>query len=651
MLYSIFFWGLKTQRGLWLMKRVINLFNLHNIMSILQDKVIKILEESIGEDNILIESPPDSKLGDFAIPCFQFAKKYKKSPNEIAKELSQKINDSFIEKVEIVGPYLNVFVNKEKAFELFFKQRQIPKKQKEKIIIEYMNANPNKPLHIGQARNIAIGDTFTRILRHEGFNVDAINYGDDSGVNVGYNIVGHLYYDFPLESNKKFDHYCGEIYTKMRSRDDDSKFKELLTKTLLSIEKEDKEILKIQQDYTKKCAIAQFESCWKLNSFFNLVNWETDILHLKLFEEAFEKLKKQGHILFSKEGNSKNCWILDLSSYDEFKGMENPYQVLVKSDGVATYVAKDIAYAMWKLGFLKKDFHYKKFVKQPNKDYIYSTSSNPKDNEDNSFGNYDKSFAVIDNRQSHAQNVVKKALSLSGYLDSTKEYHHLSYGVVYLTPKTLESFGFNLSDDEKQEKRLPFSSRKGWFVTIDETFDLLKKKAFEESKKRNTDKGNDWLNDVAEKVALGAMRFYLLRTDISQDITFDIDEALDMKGDTGMYVLYTYARINSIFEKEDFQNNPKINYCLLNEDLEFEMIKELMNKDKIIIQSYQNLAPNLLCNYLLKLCQLFNSYYAKTHILKSEPKTKIARLTLLNKLRDEFKEIMNLIGMKEIERV
>src|SRR5690606_5130328 len=233
-----------------------------------------------------------------------------------------------------------------------------------------------------------------------------------------------------------------------------------------------------------------------------------------------------------------------------------------------------------------------------------------------------------------------------GYLDSSKEYHHLSYGVVYLTPKTLENFGFKLSDDEKQEKRLPFSSRKGWFVTIDDTFELLKKKAYEESKTRNADKDDVWLNNVAEKVALGAMRFYLLRTDINQDITFDIDEALDMKGDTGMYVLYTYARINSIFEKEEFKNNQEIDYNLLNEDLEFEIIKELMNKDKVIMQSYVNLAPNLLCNFLLKLCQLFNSYYAKTHILKSEPKTKIARIMLLNKLREEFKEILNLIGMK-----
>lgn len=646
-------------------------------MQKIKEKIIDILSEQLNLDDLILEIPPQSEMGDLALPCHQFSKSLKKSPTEIAQDFSTKINHSLITKTEVAGPYLNIFLNRVEFARSVFEENGKRENKNEKaspvglwprVSVEYLSANPNKPLHIGQARNICIGDSMIRMSKFLGYQTDAINYGDDSGVNVGYNIVGHLYYGYPLETELKFDHYCGKIYTEIRQKEEDVQFKEKLTETLLAIEKKsDLKISALHKDYTQKCAIAQFESCWKMNVFFDLINWETDILHLDLFDSVFEKLKASGFVKYAEEGEAKGCWILDLSQEEEFKGMERPYQILVKSDGVATYVAKDIAYAIWKLGFLDKNFFYKKLIKQPNNQVIFTTTSEEKDSEKKDFGNYHKSFAVIDNRQSHAQNVVKKALEILGYLKQGRDYHHLSYGVVYLTPKTLLDFGFTLSDEEKSEKRLPFSSRKGWFITIDETFEILKKKAKQECLMRNEDKDLKWIDDTTEKIALGAMRYYLLKTDISQDIVFDIDSALDLRGDTGMYILYTYARISSIFEKSNFschsrvmpkadpplaeKRNLDLDYSLLQENLEWEIIKEISKKEEVIENAFNNLTPNIVCGYLFNLCQLFNTYYAQASIIKSEDSLKIARLNLLAKLQSTLKETMNLIGMIEIDKV
>jgi len=157
-----------------------------------------------------------------------------------------------------------------------------------------MSANPNKPLHIGQARNICVGDSMRRIYEYLKYDVTSCDYGDDSGVNVGYNIVGHLYYDIPVETEKKFDHYCGEIYSKMRMFEEDPVFMKHLSETLLKIEEDtDPEIKKLHQKYTQDCTQQQMVSCRRMGAYFELVAWETNILHLKFFAEAINILKEK----------------------------------------------------------------------------------------------------------------------------------------------------------------------------------------------------------------------------------------------------------------------------------------------------------------------------------------------------------------------
>lgn len=607
----------------------------------------------------LIEIPPENIWGDLAFPCFQFSKTLKKSPNIVAQDFAKEISSPFFEKFEAVGPYINAYINKETFIsDVYTTEDPTPAdrdNQDTKVLVEYMSANPNKPLHIGQARNVCVGDSIRKIFHYLGYQTHASNYGDDSGVNVWYNIVGHLHYGLPITTDKKFDHYCGEIYTKMREKDEDPEFKKLLSETLIKIEEgKDPDVYKIHQEYTKKCALEQIKTCRRMNASFDTINRETDILHMKFFAEAMDLLKEKWYVRYVEEWEATGCRIIDLSTLPEYEKEEKKYQILIKSDGVATYTAKDIAFALWKLGYLTKDFLYKAFTHENDWNIIYTTTGEATGEIKEKFWNYNIAITVIDNRQLHPQEVVKSSLKLLWYLNKNKEYTPLGYGVVYLTPKTLLNFGYELTEEEKQEKRLPFASRKWWTVTIDEMLHMIHEKAYRETKERNPEKDAEWLDDVSEKIAIGSLRFFLIKSDISKDIVFDVDEALDMQWESWAYILYTWARIQSLI---DNNTSPVINLSakeiskLLTEPEEFALIKKIAERNEIIVTTKDELAPHLVCRYLLDISKLVNSYYANIKILKSEDPLKSARISLLKKTLERMKTAMELIGMSFLERM
>lgn len=607
----------------------------------------------------MIELPPNTELGDLAFPCFTLAKTLKKAPqvlaSEIVWELVSKLPDQFT-KIHAVWPYVNVFLNSSEYVQAVLTQVPNPHSlipENRKILLEYMSGNPNKPLHVGHARNVCIGDTLRRSFETAWYDIQTSHYGDDSWVNVGYNIVGHLYYGLPLETDKKFDHYCGEIYLQMRSKDEDPEFKEKLSKTLHAIENNsDPEIMKLHKEYVKKCTIEQLKSCRRVGSSFNMINWETDILHLDLFAEAIGILKERGHVVFANEGDAKGCWIVDLSSIPLYQKEEKQYAILVKSDGVATYVAKDIAFAMRKLGYLEKRFNFYSFVDQPNWSTVYSTTSDESIAEDVFFGDYNQAITIIDNRQIPAQTVVKSSLELLWLLNEEKQYTPLGYGVVYLTPNTLSKWWFELSDEEKAMARLPFASRKWRTVTMDAMLDLLRERAYEETKKRNESVSEDLLQQTAESIAVSSFRFFLTRTDIMKDITFDIDEVLDMEWETGAYVLYTNARIKAVIAKsEQWMVHSKNDISLLNHPLEIQLVKKIDELSSVVNEVIAGLAPHLLNRYLISACQLFNTYYNDVNVSKSEDAIKSARVFLLQQFGNTLEKAMGLLGMKSVERM
>ena len=627
-----------------------------------KERFATLLDEKLqlGVDEIIniIEIPPENIPGDLAFPCFQLSKVLKRAPAMIAEDLKNQLSSLYFSSFEVIGPYVNAHINRGLFIsDVFANEESLPATHDNhttKVLIEYMSANPNKPLHIGQARNICIWDTMRRIYSQLGYETHTSNYGDDSGVNVGYNIVGHLYYGIPITSEKKFDHYCGEIYTQMRAKDEDPEFKKLLSETLLKIEEgKDPDIYSIHQEYTKECATEQIKTCWRMGASFDIINWETDILHMKFFAEAIDLLKDKWFVKYTDEWDAAGCRIIDLSSLPEYENAEKQYQILIKSDGVATYVAKDIAFAMWKLGYLTKDFFYKEFAQEPNWNMIYSTTTTGWESKEK-FGNYNIAVTVIDNRQLPPQEVVKSSLKLLGYLNKNKEYIPLWYGVVYLTPSTLLSFGYELTEEEKAEKRLPFASRKGRTVTIDEMLQMLHEKAYRETKERNAEKDAERLDDVSEKIAVWSLRFFLIKSDITKDITFDTNEVLDMQWETWAYILYTWARLQSVVDSIEWGieiKTPEELWSLLKEPEEFELLKKIAERENIIIEAKEEHAPHLICRYLLDICRLANSYYANVKIRVAEEDIKSARIHLLEKTILTIKKGMTTIGMEFIERM
>jgi arginyl-tRNA synthetase len=633
----------------------------------------------------MIEMPPNPEMGDLAFPCFTLAKTLKKAPQVLASEIVSQIDSNLgvqFSKVHAVGPYVNMFVHKNAYVkEVLEHDRDVSLRSTwqetsvtwldlrstwqewnivwnaGKILLEYMSGNPNKPLHVGHARNVCIGDTLRRTYLAAWYTIETSHYGDDSWVNVWYNIVGHLYYGLPLESDKKFDHYCGDVYLHMRAKDEDPEFKEKLSKTLHAVEHDsDPAITKLHKEYVKKCTIEQLKSCWRVGASFTMINWETDILHLNLFAEAIEILKQKWHVVFAEDGDAKGCWIIDLSSLPLYQKEEKQYAILVKSDWVATYVAKDIAFAMRKLGYLKKDFFFHEFVTQPAWWVVYSTTSDEHKHEDIHFSWYNNAITIIDNRQIPAQMVVKSSLELLGLLTPEKQYTPLWYGVVYLTPNTLLKWWFELSDEEKGMARLPFASRKWRTVTMDSMLDLLFARAYEETKKRNADVNDEQLQLTAESIAISSFRFFLTKTDIMKDITFDIDEVLDMEGETWAYVLYTNARIKAVLAKSketSLQDSLTVenNLSLLVHPLEIQLVKKIDELSSVIQETLKGLAPHLLNRYLISASQLFNTYYNEVNVSKSEAAEKSARVFLLERFGATLEKAMWLLGMKPVERM
>lgn len=605
----------------------------------------------------LIEIPPENIPGDLAFPCFQLAKQAKKSPHLLAQEFAEQFSSPSFTRFEAVGGYLNAHINKTDFITDFFASNNstishFTNSTSTKVLIEYMSANPNKPLHIGQARNVCVGDSIRRIYEYLGYTPTTCDYGDDSGVNIWYNIVGHLYYDIPVTTQKKFDHYCGEIYEKMRGLSEDPIFMQRLTETLLKIEEAtDPEINILHQKYTQDCTQQQMVSCRRMGAYFDLVVWETHILHLKFFAEAMNILKAKWFVKFADEGDAKWCRILDLSSLPEYAKEEKQYQIMIKSDGLATYVAKDIALAMRKLGYMTKDFWYEQSREDPRGVKMYTTSTDTAQGKNHGFWNYDEAVTVIDYRQIPPQNIVASALKLLWHIQWEKKYLPLGYGIVFLTPQTLLNMKFKLSEEEKLEKRLPFASRKWRTVTIDDMLDMLHAKAYAETKERNPEKDDGRLDTVAEAMAISALRFFLIRGDISKDIVFDLDEAMDMQGETWAYILYTGARIQSIIDSALMVDSEKVDYSLLQEEEEFSLIKKISTLDEVIWKAKEELAPHYIAKYCFDLAQWVNSYYAHIKILVDDQATRMARIALLKKIRETLEKWMNLIWMKFLERM
>ena len=614
----------------------------------IRNKTTEILDaKNYGPVKFSVES---AKPGFGDITCnvpFLLSKQLKKSPQEISAELSKMYNFDDMPQIKNVeshaSGYLNFSIDYTKFNDLVISLSlqenygALEFGNNEKIVVEHTSVNPNKALHVGHIRNIILGDVVSKILKKANYDVRVLNYVDDSGLQVADIIVGFTELGFSQESpnNEKFDHYCGDtVYVKTTEKyESDKELEGKRHEILKQIEDSSSEISKIAQTITRKVLNEQLKTVWNLGVFYDCLNFESQIIHSKLWEQIFEKLKTDNQITYEDTGDNAGCWVIPAAGEDD--------KILVRSNGVATYIAKDIPYAAWKLGLIDDPFSYKIHSTQKNSQKLYETTLDG-DNKLNFSGS--KVITVIDNRQIRLQKIV------SGLMTKFKEegaYTHLGYESVTLSADTVKSLGLSTDGESMQ-----MSGRKGLYVNADTVLEILTKRVYDESKSRNETLSESELQNIANIVAVGTIRYEMIKPDLDKIITFDLKNSLRLEGDTCSYIQYSYARASRILEKTDIKPNFDSGSELLSSEYETNLIKKIAMFDVHVNDSVNNLSPKVIAKYSYELAVTFSSFYEHVKVLASEtPELLNARLCLIVSFQKTLKASLDLLGIDAPERM
>src|SRR5271156_6510952 len=530
--------------------------------------------------NLVVEQPPSITLGELALPvAFELAKRLRKAPRAIATELAAELTAALPElegvtSVEIAGAgYLNIRLNRTAAV------RRIAADQHAHIggpgfrLVEHTSINPNKAAHIGHLRNAVLGDTFARLLRHAGRQVAVQNYIDNTGVQVADVVLGFLHIEkksvaevAALAAAPKFDYLCWDLYARVTLflAEDKSRL-ELRNQTLKDIEEGHGDAAAMAEVVSTAINHCHLRTLDRLGIDYDLLTQESDILRLKFWDAAFAMLKQRGAVELATSGKNAGCWIMQLPSERapataepgaegaEAPVEENPEEadakVIVRSTGTVTYVGKDIALHLWKFGLLDRDFHYRRFHKHPDGHEAWVTSSESDDPGAPHFGHAQELFNVIDSRQAYPQKVVVAALRALGYNDEADQLKHFAYNVVALTPRCAIEMGYEIPEEDAKRPYIEVSGRKGQGVKADDLLDQMEASALEEVETRQPEASEAERRAIAHAVAIGALRYFLLRFTRSTVIAFDFKDALSFEGETGPYVQYAVVRVNGILRK------------------------------------------------------------------------------------------------------
>lgn len=623
-----------------------------SIIDEIENNIKKILTELSVSDVCFSVEPAKPGFGDVSSNVsFLLAKQLKKNPKEISELISEKyakLPQTLVSKSEShPSGYVNFFANWEKLNQLILSESHLPTfgdvdlGNKSKIVVEHTSVNPNKALHIGHIRNIIIGDVVARILGKANYRVNVLNYVDDSGLQVADIIVGFQHFGFDQEppAGKKFDHYCGDdVYVRTTEKyEQDPSLEELRKNILKELEEGSSETAKFGDKITKRVLENQLETCWNLSVFYDCLNYESQIIRSGLWSRIFEKLKEMSLIEFENEGKNQGCWVIRGDDKEEDK-------VIVRSNGTATYIAKDIPYAAWKLGLLEDPFSYKKYQKeQPSSKVLWETTLGDGEKSQNFSG--DKVITVIDSRQARLQKIITSLMSK--FKSTPDAYVHLGYESVTLSSDTAKVLG--LETDGKQAQ---MSGRRGLYVNADSVYDLLKEKTKEETMKRHNEMNDDEIDEISHNVSVGTLRYEMIKQDLDKIITFDLKKSLSLEGDTASYIQYTHARASRIIEKSDRTPSIDIDFSLLKEKSELELVKTIGLFGLEVRDAANNLSPKVIARYCHDLAVAFNSFYEHVKVLElGDEKLENSRLCLVNSFKLTIEKALDLLGIVAPDRM
>jgi arginyl-tRNA synthetase len=630
---------------------------------------------------VVIEPPPKVELGEFAIPIFPFAKPLRSAPIKIADAIRAEIGPvEGIAEMQVAPPgYLNVKVDRTwMAAALVADQNPPADIPAGKILVEHTSINPNKAAHIGHLRNAVLGDTFVRLLRFAGREVDIQNYIDNTGVQVADVVVGFTQIEkksLPeiqaLASQPRFDYYCWDLYARVSQwYEQDRQNLQVRAKTLHGIEDASSETAAIAELISTAVLRRHLETMDRLDIDYDFLPRESEILHLHFWDAAFTKLKDSGVLTFEMEGKNKGCWVMRRAgttattletedTQESEKISEEDQKVIVRSNGTVGYVGKDIAYHMWKFGLLGRDFEYRKFYRYPNQhDCWISAMEGEKDHPH--FGDVAEIYNVIDARQSEAQNTVIEALRGLGHQEAADHYTHFSYEMVALTPRCAAELGYTLSEEDQTRSYIEVSGRKGFGVKADDLLDQLIASAKNEVDSRHPQLSDAERLAIATQIAIGALRYFMLKFTKQSVIAFDFKEALSFEGETGPYAQYAVVRAASIFKKaaidpDIFCKNVASNISIAEfaQYLAAESANEIWElwlasakTSYIVDQCITTTEPAYLAKHAFQLAQLFNTFYHRHPILsETDERRKQFLLATVAVVRRELIRTLAVMGI------
>ena len=638
---------------------------------LLARRVLECLEKrhpGVALPAVVMEQPPTVELGDFAIPIFPFAKPLRSAPLKIAEAIRAEIGTvDGIAGMQVAPPgYLNVKIDRAwMASALAADQKPPSEVHPGKILVEHSSINPNKAAHIGHLRNAILGDTFVRLLRYVGREVDVQNYIDNTGVQVADVVVGFTHIEKKsradieaLARQPRFDYYCWDVYARASRWYEENK-QNLAARagTLHDIEQGNNESVQLAELISIAVLKRHLETMDRLDIEYDFLPRESEILHLHFWDAAFTKLKESGVLTFENEGKNKGCWVMrragtadpnlvtedtEGTEHDEIE--EEDQKVIVRSNGTVGYVGKDIAYHMWKFGLLGRDFGYRKFYRYPNTHqcWISTTPDDPEAATDHPhFGDVTENYNVIDARQSEAQNTVIEALRDLGHGEAAGRLTHFSYGMVVLTPRCAAELGYDLTEEEKARSWIGVSGRKGFGVKADDLLDQLIVSAKREVDSRHPQLSEPERLGIATQIAIGALRYFMMKYTKQSVIAFDFKDALSFEGETGPYAQYAVVRATSIFRKagvdaETFGKEAAeslsaadlasfLNAKGANEI--WELWLAASKTSDVVDQCIATREPAYLAKHVFQLAQLFNTFY-HSHPILNEPDERRKRFLL-----------------------
>ena len=638
---------------------------------------------------IVLERPPKIEMGEAASPvCFELAKRLKKAPRLIAQEIANGLpRVKGIAKVEVAGGgYLNAYFDRATFWETLRQGAEQKADSQEwlshKIIVEHTSINPNKAAHIGHVRNAVLGDTMARILRHAGSMVQIQNYIDNTGVQVADVVIGFLHMEQRtpvsvkmMAMEPRFDYHCWDLYAKATQflAEDKERAAKLRGETLKAIEEgrgEEAEVAEMVADAIVGCHLRTMA---RLGIRYELLARESEILHLKFWDAAFEMLRKSGAIQLATSGKMAGCWIMpweeevkevkevkEETSEDEDENSQD--KIIVRSNGTVTYVGKDIAYQLWKFGLLGKDFHYRKWPNAPAGEEVWATTSGAGDANAPHFGApAQRVYNVIDTRQAYVQEVVAQGLRGLGHAEAAENSIHLWYERLVLTPRCAAEMGYELSADEAKKPYLEVSGRKGLGVKADDLIDRLEAAALGEVAQRHADMVAEEQKLTAHAIAVGALRFFLLKFTRNAIIAFDFKDALSFEGETGPYCQYAVVRIRGIRRKgaEAGATNVEVTKQSAGKLLAgaegsslWELLVAAGSLDYAVDAAIATQEPAFMAKYAFQLAQAFNNFYHKHHILSEADEEKRAFLLRLTELVEaQLVRALSLLGIEAPEKM